>query len=552
LSFIVTAANVNDITMLNAVLEAMLHLSSGCFMPRGCPLAPVMSLAHSARIDATTRTHTSRMSSNGCPHIRPTLSTTCCRIADWPEGRFADQSHSPIRRLAFLHNGKCELPTLPSCWPLSTLASICLLERFRARRIAAPYMFDIAVLILVITALLAYLNQRFLKLPMTIGVMASSLVLSLVLVGLDALGLAGSLHLREQQLLASINFSTVLMQGMLSLLLFAGALHVDLSQLRSYRWQVGLLAFVGTALSTILVAALLWWLLPWIGLPLPLIDCLLFGALISPTDPIAVIGMLKSASAPANLEVVIAGESLFNDGVGVVIFTLLLGIAIQGGSPTIGQASMLLLQQAGGGLAFGTALGFGLHYLLRTVDHYQVKVMLTLAAVLGGYTVANHLDVSGPLAMVVTGLVIGNDGRTEALSDVTRHHVDLFWELLDEILNAVLFVLVGLEVITIHFPVSAGYACAAGAAVIVATLFARWLTVGVPFLVFGKAMRLPNGSAGILTWGGLRGGISIALALAIPPGHNSQTLVALTYCVVAFSILVQGLTFGRLVKRWLV
>lgn len=412
-------------------------------------------------------------------------------------------------------------------------------------------MLHIPVLILVITALLAYLNQRFLKLPMTIGVMASSLGVSLLLIGLDKLGLAGAMRLREQELLASIDFSAVLMQGMLSLLLFAGALHVDLAELRNYRWQVGLLAFIGTALSTLVVGVAMWWLLPLLGLPVPLLDCLLFGALISPTDPIAVIGMLKSAHAPANLEVVIAGESLFNDGVGVVIFSLLLGMAMQGGNPTVGQASMLLLREAGGGLAFGAVLGFGLYYLLRTVDHYQVETLLTLAAVLGGYTLTNDLHVSGPLAMVVTGLIIGNNGRAEAMSDATRHHVDLFWELLDEILNAVLFVLVGLQVITIHFPIGGIYALAAGAAAIVVTLLARWLTVGLPFLVFGRAMRLPDGSAGILTWGGLRGGISIALALAIPPGHQPQTLLALTYCVVAFSILVQGLTFGKVVTRWL-
>jgi CPA1 family monovalent cation:H+ antiporter len=412
-------------------------------------------------------------------------------------------------------------------------------------------MLHIPVLILVITALLAYLNERFLKLPMTIGVMASSLAVSLLLVGLDRFGLAGAMRWREQQLLDSIDFSAVLMQGMLSLLLFAGALHVDLAELRSYRWQVGLLAFVGTALSTLVVGLVMWWLLPLLGLAVPLLDCLLFGALISPTDPIAVIGMLKSAGAPANLEVVIAGESLFNDGVGVVIFSLLLGMATQGDAPTIGHASKLLLQEAGGGLAFGAALGFGLFYLLRSVDNYQVETLLTLAAVLGGYTLANDLHVSGPLAMVVTGLIIGNNGRAEAMSDATRLHIDLFWELLDEILNAVLFVLVGLQVITIHFPLGGIYALAAGAAAIIVTLLARWLTVGLPFLAFGRAMRLPEGSAGILTWGGLRGGISIALVLAVPPGHQPQTLLALTYCVVAFSILVQGLTFGKVVKHWL-
>ena len=409
-------------------------------------------------------------------------------------------------------------------------------------------MLDIAAALLVLTALLSYANQRWLKLPTTIGVMATSLVLSLALVALDAVGLGGGLHAREQALIRSIDFSELLMQGMLSLLLFAGALHVDVKSLRDYRWQVGVLAFAGTAISTALVGGALWAAIGVIGLPVPLLDCLLFGALISPTDPISVIGMLKSGGAPRNLEVVIAGESLFNDGVGVVIFTLLLGIAVDGGRPTVGQAGMLLLQQAGGGLLFGCVLGWGTSWLLRTIDHYKVEVLLTLAAVVGGYALANHLHVSGPLAMVVAGLVVGSRGRGEAVSDTTRHHVDLFWELLDDILNAVLFVLVGMEVITIHFPLRAGPALVAGVAAIAITLAARWLTVGLPVALARRAFRLPAGAAGVLTWGGLRGGISIALALSIPPGPWRETLIALTYCVVAFSILVQGLTFSRLVR----
>ena len=409
-------------------------------------------------------------------------------------------------------------------------------------------MLDIAASLLVLTALLSYANQRWLKLPTTIGVMATSLALSLTLVALDAVGLAGGLHAREQGLIRSIDFSELLMQGMLSLLLFAGALHVDVKSLRDYRWQVGLLAFVGTAVSTVVVGVALWAAIGVIGLPVPLLDCLLFGALISPTDPISVIGMLKSGGAPRNLEVVIAGESLFNDGVGVVIFTLLLGIALEGGTPTVGQASMLLLQEAGGGLLFGWVLGYGTYWLLRSIDHYQVEVLLTLAAVVGGYALANHLHVSGPLAMVVAGLIVGSEARGEAVSDATRHHIDLFWELLDDILNAVLFVLVGMEVITIHFPLRAGPAFMAGVAAIAITLAARWLTVGLPVTLARRAFRLPAGAAGVLTWGGLRGGISIALALSIPPGPWRETLIALTYCVVAFSILVQGLTFGRLVR----
>ena len=405
-------------------------------------------------------------------------------------------------------------------------------------------MLDVAAALLVLTALLSYANQRWLKLPTTIGVMATSLALSLTLVALDALGIAGSLHAREQGLIRSIDFSELLMQGMLSVLLFAGALHVDVKSLRDYRWQVALLAFLGTAASTVVVGVALWLAIGAIGLPVPLLECLLFGALISPTDPIAVIGMLKSAGAPRNLEVVIAGESLFNDGVGVVLFTLLLGMALDGGAPTVGHAGMLLLQEAGGGLLFGWALGAATTRLLRGIDHYQAEVLLTLAAVLGGYALANRLHVSGPLAMVVAGLIVGGKRHEQA----ANRHVDLFWELLDDILNAVLFVLVGMEVITIHFPLGPAAALLAGVAAIAITLAARWLTVGLPVALARRAFRLPAGAAGVLTWGGLRGGISIALALAIPPGPWRETLIALTYCVVAFSILVQGLTFGRLVR----
>jgi CPA1 family monovalent cation:H+ antiporter len=407
-------------------------------------------------------------------------------------------------------------------------------------------MLDIAATCLVVTALLAYLNHRFIGLPTSIGVMASALGLSLLLVGLNALGLAEGARGYEESLLRSIDFSSVLMQGMLSLLLFAGALHVDLSELRAYRWQIGALAVVGTLLSTAVVGLVLWVVLPWVGLPLPLLYCLLFGALISPTDPIAVMGILKSAGAPKNLELVIAGESLFNDGIGVVIFALLLGMLTSGEVPTLRHGGELLLHEAGGGLLFGLALGYLTFRLLRSIDHYQVEVLITLAAVMGGYALASRLHVSGPLAMVVAGLMIGNHGRALAMSDTTRHHVDLFWELLDEMLNAVLFVLIGLEVIVIRFP--EGIALAALAAVAV-TLLARWLTVGLPVGLWHRALRLPAGAGQVLTWGGLRGGISVALALSLPAGPQRETLLALTYCVVVFSILAQGLTIGRVVRR---
>lgn len=407
-------------------------------------------------------------------------------------------------------------------------------------------MLDIAAACLVITALLAYLNHRFVGLPTTIGVMVTALVFSLALVGLDALGVAHGLREYEESLLRSIDFSDVLMQGMLSLLLFAGALHVDLKELRNHRWPVGALAVFGTLLSTLAVGYGMWFALPLVGLQLPLIYCLLFGALISPTDPIAVMGILKSAAAPKELELVIAGESLFNDGVGVVIFSLLLGVLVSGATPTPGQGFGLLLHEAGGGLLFGLALGYVTFRLLKSVDNYQVEVLLTLAAVIGGYALAGRLHVSGPLAMVVTGLIIGNDGRARAMSDTTRRYLDMFWELIDEILNAMLFVLIGMEVLLIAFSV---HELAAAVVAVLVTLAARLLTVGLPVGLSRRALGLPQGSWKVLTWGGLRGGISVALALSLPAGPERNTVVALTYCVVVFSILVQGLSIGRVTRR---
>ena len=407
-------------------------------------------------------------------------------------------------------------------------------------------MLEIAAACLVLTALFAYLNERFVGLPTSIGVMVTALALSLIFIGLDAMGISGGLRDYEASFLRSIDFSSVLMQGMLSLLLFAGALHIDLTELRAYTWQVGLLAVVGTVLSTAIVGLAMWWALPLAGTTLPLLYCLLFGALISPTDPIAVMGVLKSAGAPRHLELVIAGESLFNDGVGVVVFALLLGMLATGEAPKAGHAAGLLLHEAGGGLLFGLLLGWGTFRLLRSIDRYQVEVLITLAAVMGGYALANRLGVSGPLAMVVTGLFIGNHGRALAMSDTTRHHIDLFWELLDEILNAVLFVLIGMEVILIQFKLALIPAVLAAIAV---TLVARALTVGLPVQLMGSRFRLPPGAGAVLTWGGLRGGISVALALSLPPGPQRDLVIALTYGVVLFSILVQGLSVGRLVRH---
>jgi CPA1 family monovalent cation:H+ antiporter len=405
---------------------------------------------------------------------------------------------------------------------------------------------DIVASCLVITALLAYLNHRFVGMPTTIGVMATALVFSLALVGLDALGVDYGLRQYEEALLRSIDFSDVLMQGMLSFLLFAAALHVDLIQLRAYRWAVGGLAVLGTLLSTLVVGYGMWFVLPLVGLDLPFIYCLLFGALISPTDPIAVMGILKSAGAPKELELLIAGESLFNDGVGVVIFALLLGMLVSGVTPTAGQALELLLHEAGGGLLFGLLLGYLTFLMLKSVDNYQVEVLLTLAAVTGGYALANKLHVSGPLAMVVAGLIIGNQGRALAMSDTTRRNLDMFWELIDEILNAMLFVLIGMEIVLVTFT---GHVLLAAAVAVAVTLSARVLTVGLPVGLLERAVSLPEGSWKVLTWGGLRGGISVALALSLPAGPERNTVVALTYGVVVFSILAQGLSIGPVARK---
>jgi CPA1 family monovalent cation:H+ antiporter len=405
--------------------------------------------------------------------------------------------------------------------------------------------FEVAIACLVLTALLAYLNHRYTGLPTTIGVMSISLLLSFALIGLDKLGLH-ALRDYEISLLSSVDFSQVLMQGMLSILLFAGALHVDLNDLTRYRWPVGLLSVCGTLVSTLLVGAALWYILPVAGLTLPLPHCLLFGALISPTDPIAVMGIVKAAGAPRNLEIVIAGESLFNDGVGVVLFTLFLSMVTAGQPPTPMDVSLLLLREVGGGILFGLALGYLLYRMLKSIDNYQVEILLTLAAVLGGYALADHLHLSGPLAMVVTGLLIGNQGRALAMSDKTRGHLDMFWELLDEILNAVLFMLLGLEVVLVDF----GSQIMLAMAVVIATVLgARLLSVGMPVFFFHRFFRLPPGSWQALTWGGLRGGISVALALSLPAGPARDTIQTLTYAVVVFSILGQGLTIGALVRR---
>ncbi len=406
-------------------------------------------------------------------------------------------------------------------------------------------MFEIAIACLIITALAAWVNARFIRLPNTIGVMAIAMLISLALLIADRLGYGEWYH-HERRLMESVDFSAVLMNGMLSILLFAGALHVDVSLLGKYRKQVASLALVGTAVSTLIIGFFLCWVLPMIGLPLSLGYCLLFGALISPTDPIAVTGILQSSGAPDNVSMVVSGESLFNDGVGVVLFTLLVGVAIHDQMPTTGGVLSLFVTEVGGGLLLGAVLGVVMFLMLRGLDDYSVKVLVTLAGVLGGYELAQLLHVSGPLAMVVAGLCVGYQGRRFVAKHPTRYSLVLFWKLLDEILNAVLFVLLGLEIVMVDFQSSY---LLAGLVAIVVALAARLLSVGAPVAMMPRFFKLPPGAWRILTWGGLRGGISVALVLSLPTSQPVDLLLAMTYAVVVFSILVQGSTMGAVTRH---
>ncbi|WP_201611865.1 cation:proton antiporter [Psychrobacter submarinus] len=403
---------------------------------------------------------------------------------------------------------------------------------------------EISAIFLSITALLSYVNHRFIGLPTTIGVMVISILLSIFAIFLGFLGFDQLIDY-EISLLKQLDFTEVLLDGMLSMLLFAGALHVNISDLRRYKLPIGILACIGTIVSALLIATAIYLMLPLLGFSLPFIWCLLFGALISPTDPIAVMGILASAGAPKSLETVIAGESLFNDGIGVVIFVILLGILTSGDIPTANYVAHTLAVEAGGGIVFGLVLGAILYYLIKSIDSYQEEVLLTLAGVIGGYALASYWHLSGPLAMVMMGLMLGNRGRALAMSDQTRHYVDLFWELIDEILNAILFVLIGLEIVMIAY--SSNLFIAGGLTIIIA-LLARFIVVGMTTKTFSRQLDLPGGAWKVLTWGGLRGGISVALVLQLPIGAERDILLALTYAVVIFSILVQGLSVGRVAK----
>lgn len=408
---------------------------------------------------------------------------------------------------------------------------------------------DTIAILISLAALFSYINYRFLKIPNTIGLLAIALLMSLVIVLAGKFGFPVLVD-QAKLLLKGIDFNEALMQGMLSALLFAGALHVHLEELVKQKWVVAILASVGVISSTFMVGFASYGIFGLLGLDIPLIYCLLFGSLISPTDPIAVLGILKTVGASKSLETKIAGESLFNDGVAVVVFLVLLSF-VGGGHGHSGESldalgiAMLFGQEAIGGTIFGFIIGYMAFRMLASIDNYQVEILLTLALVFGGYALASALHVSGPIAIVVSGLIIGNKGRKYAMSDKTREHLDNFWELIDEILNAMLFVLIGLEVLVLTF--NTEYLIA-GLIMIPVVLLIRFISVGIPVSIMKLRKSFTPKIIRILTWGGLRGGISIALVLTLPAGEHREALLLITYVIVIFSILVQGLTVGKLVK----
>lgn len=399
-------------------------------------------------------------------------------------------------------------------------------------------------IIIAISAVLAYLNVRFLKLPPTIGLMVLALSLSLILLlGASAFPFTGFL----KQLLLDIDFSDFLLDFLLGYLLFAGALHTDLNRLRKVRGPILAFASLGILISTIIVGAAFYLIVPLLYQKVDFIYCLLFGALISPTDPIAVLSILKRAGVAESIETKITGESLFNDGVGVVVFLTLFRIAREGlGEVTGWEISLLLLEEIGGGIGLGLLLGFLGFHMLKRINHYQTEVLITLAIVMGGSTIAPFFHFSGALAMVVAGLFIGNKGALEAMSEETHDYVHKFWELIDEIMNAILFVLIGLELLVIPFQMSFLYI---GLIAIFIILLARLLSLVIPSAIFRFRYEFPKNTYLLMTWGGLRGGISIALALSLAGGMHRNLIVSVTYIVVLFSIIIQGLTLEKLVSK---
>ncbi len=405
-------------------------------------------------------------------------------------------------------------------------------------------LFHLFSILIVLSAAFAYINFRVLKLPTAIGLMLVSLIFSFLILIAGYFYPALS-HMVETRL-EGLNFSELLLESMLSFMLFAGAIHIKYENLRSEKLSIILFSTVSVLISTFVVGFAAYHLLNFFGLEINLVHALLFGALISPTDPIAVLSILKSAGVSKSLETKIAGESLFNDGVAVVVFITILKLAQPGAAIDTASIMMLFGQEAIGGVLLGIAIGVIGYKFIASIDHYQVEVLITLAVVMGGYTLSHYIHVSGPLAMVVGGIIIGNHGKQYGMSHMTAEYIDKFWELIDEILNAILFVLIGLEVLILE---SSPTVLWAGVILLVVSILTRFVSLWIPSMFIKLREEITKRTLVILTWGGLRGGISIALALSIPNEFEKEVWVTITYVIVCFSILVQGMTIGKLAKR---
>ena len=407
----------------------------------------------------------------------------------------------------------------------------------------------LAAAILTLSAVFGYLNYRWLKFPHTIGILVIALFASMATIAVDIAFPALNIRDSAAAILGRIDLPEVLMKGMLSLLLFAGAMHVDLDIMAVRKWAIGSMATLGVLISTAIVGTGSWLMLDMLGVPLPFMWCLVFGALISPTDPVAVLGILKTIEVPDTLEAKIAGESLFNDGVGVVVFTIMVALAAGAGEGhTVGAVEIagLFLTETLGGAAIGLAGGYIAYRAMLSVDEHNLEVLITLALVFLITAVSNAVHASAPIAAVVAGLLIGNHGKRFAMSEKTALHVQTFWSLIDEILNSVLFLIIGFEVLALAFE---GTTLVAALLAIPLVLLARLIAVAAPIGLLRIREKFTKGAIRVLTWGGLRGGISVALALSLPAGPSKDVILIITYAVVIFSIVVQGLTIGHVVKR---
>ena len=420
---------------------------------------------------------------------------------------------------------------------------------------------DIPAILLILATIFGAINYKFVKLPHTIGLMIVALVASLSLIALDLTFPSLGMSILVNEFLGNIDFNVTLMQGMLSFLLFAGALHVDLDQLLENKWTILTFASIGVLVSSFVIGGGFWLISGAVGLSFPFLVCLLLGVMVSPTDPVAVLGVLKTLQVPSPLKAKIAGESLFNDGVAVVLFSVLVSLVFGNGgeegldtSFQLTSVIWLLTKEALGGLFLGLISGFIAFWLLRQIDDYVLEVLITLALVTGAYSIALHLHLSGPIAMVIAGLLIGNQGTSLAMSETTRMHVETFWELVDEILNSVLFLLIGLKIVFLlqHSSYEIAYPLLIGLfiAITLLSLFARFLAIALPVQIKSLNSEVDPGTVPILTWAGIRGGVSVALALSLPSSSESELLLFVTYLVVLFSVAIQGLTIENVIKRY--